>query len=259
MKVVILCGGEGMRLREETEYRPKPLIDIGGRPILWHIMKIYAHYGFNEFVLCLGYRGHMIKDHFLNYQLMNNDFTVTLGDSTSIQYHGAHEEQHFRVTLVDTGLDVMTGSRVARVRRFLAEDDAFIVTYGDVVADVNVRELVEFHRSHGKLATVTTVPPYSRFGVLELDKDGTVTSFAEKPQLEGWVSAGFMVFNPPFLGYLSEDPRTVLEAEPMERLVRERQLVAYRHEGFFYAMDTYREYRALNDMWDTGRARWKVW
>lgn len=259
MKVVILCGGQGMRLREETEYRPKPLIEIGGRPILWHIMNIYSHHGFNDFVLCLGYRGHMIKEHFLRYRPMNNDFTLDLADTSGITYHGSNEEQHFRVTLADTGLDVMTGARVARVRRYLSDDDAFVVSYGDVVADVDIRKLVAFHLSHGKLGTVTTVRPYSRFGVLELDDVGNVTSFAEKPQLEGWVSAGFMVFQRAFLDRVSDDPGTVLEGEAMERLVRERQLVAYRHEGFFYAMDTYREFKALNDMWDNGEAPWKVW
>lgn len=190
---------------------------------------------------------------------MKNDFTLNLADSSVLTYHSPTEDHQFHVTLADTGLDVMTCARVARVGRYLAADDAFFVSYGDVVADVDIRKLAAFHRSHGKLGTVTTVRPYSRFGVLDLDDMGNVTSFAEKPRLEGWVSAGFMVFQRAFLDYVSDDPGTVLEREPMERLVRDRQLVAYRHEGFFYAMDTYREFKAVNEMWDSGNAPWKVW
>jgi glucose-1-phosphate cytidylyltransferase len=256
-KVVILCGGQGTRLREETEYRPKPLSDIGGHPILWHIMKGYAHFGFSDFVLCLGYRGNMIKEYFLNYEAMNNDFTISLGRKSRVEYHGAHTEQDFRVTLVDTGLDVMTGGRVKRIEPYV-EDDIFIVTYGDGVADVDVNRLVAFHRAHGKLATVTTVRPASRFGVLDMNDEGRVLHFAEKPQLDGWVSAGFMVFDRRFFKYLGGDD-CVLEREPLERLTRKGELVAYRHEGFFYAMDTYREYKYLNELWANGQARWKVW
>jgi glucose-1-phosphate cytidylyltransferase len=259
MRVVILCGGQGTRLREETEFRPKPLVEIGGRPILWHIMKIYGHHGFKDFVLCLGYRGNMIKDFFLNYEPMNSDFTISLGAPHRLSYHGAHDEQDFRVTLSDTGLDAMTGSRIARVRRYLEGDPAFLVTYGDGVSDIDLRALVEFHRSHGKLATVTTVRPTSRFGVLDVDPLGRVLSFAEKPQLDGRVSAGFFVFNRAVVEYLSEDSGCVLEREPMEHLVKEGQLVAYQHDGFFQAMDTYREFKTLNELWESGRAPWKVW
>lgn len=259
MKVVILCGGLGTRLREETEFRPKPLVEIGGRPILWHIMKIYGHYGFNDFILCLGYRGNMIKEHFLNYESMNNDFTIALGSPRTVEYHGAHTEQNFRVTLAETGLEAMTGSRIARVRRYIGDDDTFLVTYGDGVSDVDIKKLVHFHRLHGKLATVTTMRPTSRFGVLHSDEAGRVISFAEKPQLDGWVSAGFFVFRRRVFDYLSEDADCVLEREPMERLVKDGELVAYQHEGFFYSMDTYREFKLLNDLWDTGRAPWKIW
>src|SRR5437879_4580174 len=173
MKVIILCGGQGMRLREETEYRPKPLVDIGGRPILWHIMKLYAHYGLREFVLCLGYRGNMIKEYFLNYEAMNNDFMICLGQKHEIVYHGAHEEQDFKVTLSDTGTDTMTGARVKRVERYI-DGDTFMVTYGDGLTDLKIDRLLDFHRSHGRLATVTTVHPISRFGSLELDSGGRV-------------------------------------------------------------------------------------
>ena len=258
MKTIILCGGQGTRLREETEYRPKPLVDIGGRPILWHIMKTYAHHGFRDFVLCLGYRGHMIKEYFLNYEAMNNDFTICLGKKNTLSYHGAHEEQDFHVTLADTGIDSMTGARVKRVERYI-DDDIFMVTYGDGVSDLNLGELVQFHRRHGRLATITTVRPISRFGILELSDEGQVQDFAEKPQINGWASAGFFVFNRQVLDYLSLEPSCVLEREPMERLALAGELMAYRHDGFFYAMDTYREYLHLNDLWNTGQAPWAVW
>jgi glucose-1-phosphate cytidylyltransferase len=257
MKVVILCGGLGTRLREETEYRPKSLVDIGGRPILWHIMKFYAHHGFKDFVLCLGYRGNMIKEYFLNYEAMNNDFTICLGRQNHIDFNGSHCEQDFHVTLADTGLETMTGGRVKRVKKFI-DGDTFLVTYGDGVADLNIRRLVDFHFSHGRSATVTTVNPISRFGVLDVDDGGRVLNFAEKPQLDGRVSAGFFVFNRKVFDYISGDD-CFLEREPLERLVREGQLMAYRHDGFFFAMDTYREYKYLNELWTGGRAPWKVW
>jgi glucose-1-phosphate cytidylyltransferase len=257
MKVVILCGGQGTRLREETEYRPKPLVDVGGRPILWHIMKLYAHHGHRDFVLCLGYRGHMIKQYFLDYEALTNDFTICLGRMHAVAYHGEHEEQNFNVTLADTGLETMTGGRVLRARKYV-KDDLFMVTYGDGVSDVNVAALLAFHQAHGKLATVTTVRPQSRFGVLDLDDDGRVRCFAEKPRLDGWSNAGYFVLHRRVFDYLGGDD-CVLEREPLERLAADGQLVAYRHEGFFYAMDTYREYVALNELWNSGQAPWKVW
>jgi glucose-1-phosphate cytidylyltransferase len=257
MKVVILCGGQGTRLREETEYRPKPLVDIGGRPILWHIMKLFAHHGLRDFVLALGYRGNMIKEYFLNYQALNNDFTMCLGRNQQIAYHGAHAEDDFRVTLADTGLDTMTGGRVRRVRTYV-DKDTFLLTYGDGVANVDLRELMAFHRKHGKLATVTTVAPVSRYGVLEVGPEGEVSSFSEKPRVEGWVNAGFFVLHRRVFEYLDGD-QCIFEREPLQRLAEEGQLMAYRHDGFFYAMDTYREYKALNELWATGKAPWKVW
>jgi glucose-1-phosphate cytidylyltransferase len=257
MKVLILCGGQGTRLREETEFRPKPLVDVGQRPILWHIMKLYAHHGFREFVLCLGYRGNMIKEYFLNYEAMNNDFTICLGAQHRLSYHDAHTEQDFHVTLADTGLQTMTGGRIKRVRRFV-EEETFMVTYGDGLADVNIRSLVAFHRQHGKLATVTAVRPISRFGVLDVDDAGRVQRFSEKPTLDGWASAGFFVFNRRVFDYLTGD-ECILEREPLERLAGENHLMVFRHEGFFFAMDTYREYQTLNEMWTSGRAPWKIW
>ncbi len=258
MKVAILCGGQGTRLREETEFRPKPLVDIGGRPILLHIMKLYAHHGFHEFVLCLGYKGDMIKEHFLNYEAMNHDFTVTLGTTPQIRHHGSHGEDGFVVTLADTGLDAMTGSRLKTVEKYVGGDTC-LVTYGDGLSDVNVRALLAFHKQHGKLATVTTHRPISRFGVLEIDATGAVASFSEKPQLDGWVNIGFFAFEPGVFDYLKADPSCVLEQEPLQKLARDGQLMAYRHDGFFFAMDTYREFRYLNELWAGGEAPWKVW
>jgi glucose-1-phosphate cytidylyltransferase len=256
VKVIILCGGLGTRLREETEFRPKPLVMIGQRPILWHIMKLYAYHGFSEFILALGYRGDMIKEYFLNYEAMNNDFTIGLGCRNRLDYHDAHGEQDFLVTLAETGLESMTGGRVLRARRYI-EGNTFMVTYGDGVADVDIGRLLRFHREHGKLATVTAVQPTSRFGILDLDGD-RVRNFAEKPKLQGWSSAGFFVFERGVLDYISGDD-CILEREPLERLALEGELMVYRHGGFFYAMDTYREYEALNTMWAGGEAPWKVW
>jgi glucose-1-phosphate cytidylyltransferase len=258
MKVVILCGGQGTRLREETEFRPKPLIDIGGKPIIWHIMKHFAHYGLTNFVLCLGYKGNMFKEYFLSYEAMNNDFTICLGAKNRIAYHNAHLEQDFRVTLSDTGLESMTGARVKRVQKYI-DDDVFMVTYGDGLSDINISKLLEYHRSHGRLATVSTVRNISRFGLLEIDEHAGVRGFAEKPQTGDWISAGFFVFQREAFDYLDADPSCVLEKEPLEQLARDGQLMAYQHDGFFHAMDTYREYLYLNELWNDNAAPWAVW
>jgi glucose-1-phosphate cytidylyltransferase len=255
MKVVLLAGGLGTRLREETEYRPKPMVEVGGRPILWHIMKNFAHFGLNEFVVCTGYKGEMIKEYFLNYEARMNDFTIHLGPQSHVEYFADHGEDDWVVTLADTGASTMTGGRVKRVARHI--DGPFIVTYGDGLADVDVNALVAFHRAHGRLATVTTVRPLSRFGVMDLGKEDVVERFREKPQADGYVNAGFFVFEPQVLDYLTDE--SVLETTPLERLAGEGQLVAYRHDGFWQPMDTYRESTMLNEMWDSGGAPWKVW
>lgn len=257
MKTVILCGGLGTRLREETEFRPKPMVEIGGFPILWHLLKSYTHHGFNDFILCLGYRANDIKRYFFEYEAMNCDFTVSLGKKR-IEYHGNHTEQDISVTLVDTGLQTMTGGRLRRIAKYLADEDCFLVTYGDGLSDVNIASVLDFHRSHGKLATMTTVRPTSRYGVLDLSEQGEVLRFAEKPQLEGWINVGFFVFDRRVLNYIEGD-QTPLESQPLECLAQAGQLMAYRHEGFFYAMDTYREYQFLNELWASGKAPWKVW
>lgn len=258
MKVVILCGGRGTRLREETEYRPKPMVEIGGRPILWHIMKSYANDGFSDFVLCLGYKGVMIKEYFLNYRAMNNDFTISLGQTNRVTYHSEHDEQDFTVTLADTGDEANTGSRVAQIEKYIDGDD-FMVTYGDGLADIDLRELVRFHKAHGRAATMTTYQPTSRYGKLKLDEGGHVREFVEKPQLEDWISGGYFVFKRRFFDYLSTDYGCVMETEPLARAAADGELVGYRHHGFFFAMDTYKEHLYLNDLWNSGKAPWKVW
>ena len=257
MKVVLFCGGQGTRLLEETEYRPKPLVEVGGRPILWHIMKSFAHHGLRDFILCLGYKGNMIKEYFLNYEAMNNDFTIRLGKSHQIAHHNMHTEKDFSVTLASTGLESMTGGRLNQVSQYI-DDDIFMVSYGDGVADIDIPSLIEFHKSHGKIATVTTVKPYSRFGILNISDREEVLDFTEKPQIDGWASVGFFVFNRKVFDYLGGDD-CVLEQEPLEKLAQDGQLMAYRHHGFFYAMDTYREYKYLNELWDQNNAPWKVW
>lgn len=258
IQTVILCGGLGTRLREETEYRPKPMVEIGGRPILWHIMKSYAAHGFTDFIICLGYKAEVVKEYFLNYEAMNNDFTVELGKRGSVVFHNGHEENGWCVTLVDTGVASNTGARVKRASRYL-KGDRFMLTYGDGVSDVDLRALLEFHTRAGTLATVTGVHPSSRFGELFL-AGSRVAQFSEKPQTqEGIINGGFFVFERRALDYLSEDASCVLEREPLERLAADGQLSVFRHEGFWQCMDTYRDYQQLNHLWESGDARWKRW
>ncbi|MCH7562969.1 MAG: glucose-1-phosphate cytidylyltransferase [Gemmatimonadetes bacterium] len=255
MKVVILCGGQGTRLREETEYKPKPMVEIGGRPILWHIMQIYHRCGFNEFVLALGYKGDTIKEYFLNYRYMNSDFTIELGDGVVTTHCDDTTEHNWSVTLVDTGQDALKGARIARVRRYL-DGDRFMVTYGDGVADVDLRRLLTFHEQAGTTGTFTGVRMPSRFGAVQTDEDGRIRSWKEKPLLEDYINGGFFVFERSFLDYLSEDEECELEQEPLERLAAEGQLSMYRHDGFWHCMDTYRDYLHLNELWESGQARW---
>ena len=257
MKVVILAGGLGTRLGEETEHLPKPMVQVGGRPILWHIMKMYAHYGFTDFVTCLGYRGDMIKEYFLNYEAMNNDFTISLGGKSDIEVQRVNEEQELRVTLADTGQDTMTGGRIQRIKSYI-NGDTFLLTYGDGVSDVDLGALVKFHKSHGRLATVTSVRPTSRYGVMDLDPRGNVMRFEEKPELNAWISAGYFVLNRGVFDYLDGDD-CIFEREPLQRLADDGQLAAFRHTGSFHTMDTYREYQELNQLWRSGQATWRRW
>jgi glucose-1-phosphate cytidylyltransferase len=258
MKVVILCGGKGTRLREETEYRPKPLVAIGGKPILWHIMKTYSAYGFYDFILCLGYKGEMIKDYFINYDLLNSDFTIQLGTKQIVKDHVAHDEARWRVSLVDTGLETGTGGRLARIRAYVDGDSEFMVTYGDGVGDINVSALLDFHRRNGRTATLTGVHPVGRFGELAVDGDA-VTNFAEKPESSvSWINGGFFVMGRKIFDYLDGD-QCVLEQAALEGLSSADQLGVYRHPGYWQCMDTLRDMELLNQQWSTGRAPWKVW
>jgi glucose-1-phosphate cytidylyltransferase len=256
-KVVLLCGGLGTRMREETEYRPKPMVEVGGRPMLWHIMKLYAAHGLTDFVCCLGYRGGMIKQYFLDYHAMRSDLTVSLAPD-EVRYETPDVED-WTVSLVDTGEHSMTGARVKRVERHVGDSDIVLVTYGDGVADVDITELIAFHREHGKLATVTGVHPPSRFGELVVEDDDAVSRFAEKPAGESLVSGGFFVFDRTVLDRLSADPSCVLEKEPLEGLAADGELAVYRHDGFWQCADTVRDVEHLRGLWDSGRAPWRVW
>lgn len=255
VKTVILAGGFGSRLAEETVVRPKPMVEIGGKPILWHIMKIYSSYGFSEFIIALGYKGEVIKEYFLNFYALNNDLTIDLSTGQTVIHDG--NQPHWKVHLVDTGLRTQTGGRLKRLAPWIGRE-TFMMTYGDGVADIDIRRLVEFHRSHGKLATVTAVRPPARFGGLSFDGD-LVVRFVEKPQAgEGWINGGFFVLEPGVLDYIEGD-ETVWEREPLERLAADGQLVAYKHEGFWQPMDTLREKQLLEALWESGKAPWKVW
>lgn len=258
MKVVLLCGGQGTRIREASGTIPKPLLPIGGRPIVWHIMKMYARHGFKEFVLCLGHKGWLIKEYFLNHRAMTSDIMVRLGPKGGVEYLEEPDEVEWSVLLAETGELTQTGGRVAAVRKYLEADDLFMLTYGDGVSDIDIRDLVAFHRRHGRVATVTAVRPPGRFGEMCLDGDA-VTEFNEKPQAtSGFISGGFFVLDAKrFWSYLDPAPETILEREPMRRLAQDGELVAYRHDGFWQAMDTLREYNLLNEIWAAGRAPWK--
>ena len=256
IKAIILAGGLGTRMREETEFRPKPMVEIGGRPVLWHIMKNLAHFGISDFIIATGYKSDMIKEYFLNYEAWNNDFTIELGKKDSLTFHDSHNEAHWTVTIAYTGENTMTGGRVKQSAKYL-DNETFLVTYGDGLADVNINVLLDYHKSTGSLATVTTVQPTSRFGVMDVDDSGKVISFAEKPKIEGWINVGFFIMEPEFLTYLGPD--SVLEEEPLARLAGDGQLSAYRHTGFWQPMDTYREALVLDSLWNSGVAPWKCW
>jgi glucose-1-phosphate cytidylyltransferase len=255
VKVVILCGGLGTRLREETETRPKPMVEIGGHPILWHIMRGYATFGFKEFVLALGYKGEVIKRYFLDYHHFQSGLTISLAAGTVKTHDG--ERDDWIVHLVDTGSETQTGGRVKRVAPWLSRE-TFMLTYGDGVCNVNISDLLQYHRNQGRLATVTAVRPPARFGGLSFSGN-LVTEFLEKPQIgEGWINGGFFVLEPGVLDYIEGD-QTLLEREPLERLAKDGQLVAYRHEGFWQCMDTLRDVRLLEGLWASGEAPWKAW
>jgi glucose-1-phosphate cytidylyltransferase len=255
VKTIILCGGQGARIRQETVSKPKPLIEVGGMPILLHIMRRYAMYGHKDFVLALGYKGRSIKDYFLNYQFMANDFTVKLGDG-SIDVHTGGPESDWTVTLADTGEAALKGARIARVAKYLGDDERFMVTYGDGVANVDVDALVRYHEASGKIGTFTGVHMPSRFGSVRTDGEGAVLNWTEKPVLDEYINGGFFVFERAFLEYLSDDEGCDLEREPLERLAADGELSMYPHEGSWHCLDTYRDMVYLNELWGSGQADW---
>ena len=256
MKVVILCGGRGTRIRDVADNIPKPMVPIGRFPILWHIMKSYAAAGHREFVLCLGHQQHVIKDFFLNYEAHTGDFTLTLGADKTIE----RDEEGWKVTLADTGFDAMTGARVKRAARHLEGSDDFMLTYGDGLGDIDLKALVDFHRSHGKILTITGVRPPGRFGELARDETGQVTEFNEKPQATGGrISGGFFICKHEILDYLDDSEDLMLEQKPLRDLVSDGQMMMYEHDGFWQCMDTYRDYHLLSGLWESGDAPWKNW
>jgi len=257
MKVVILCGGLGTRLREETEYRPKPMVPVGDRPVLWHIMKTYAHFGHKEFILCLGYKGEVIKEYFRNYHWNTSDVTLQLGAKPHIKYHSQHSEEDWTVTMIDTGQTTMTGGRVKRALPHI-KDENFLLTYGDGVTDSDINASIKFHNKQKKILTMTAVQPPGRFGDLEI-ADGKVLAFKEKPERQaGFINGGFFVVNRRIGKYLGDDA-CIFEQEPMARLAADEQLGAYQHSGFWQCMDTFREQQLLTNLWNSGKAPWKVW
>ena len=257
MKVVILAGGFGTRISEESHLKPKPMIEIGERPILWHIMKIYSHFGFNDFVICLGYKGYTIKEYFAHYFIHESDVTFDFRNHNERLIH-QHTAEPWTVTLVNTGIDTMTGGRVKRVRDYIG-NETFLLTYGDGVSNVDIASLVQYHKSHGKLATITSIQPLGRFGALDLSENNGIKGFQEKPQGDGaWINGGFFVMEPATLDYIENDT-TILERDPMENMARDGQLMAYKHNGFWQPMDTLRDKNYLDDLWKSGEAPWKVW
>ena len=257
MKVVILAGGYGTRISEESHLKPKPMIDIGERPILWHIMKLYSHFGFNDFVICLGYKGYIIKEYFAHYFLHEADVTFDFKFGNTEYIHN-HSAEPWKVTLVNTGIDTMTGGRIKRIKEYVG-NETFMLTYGDGVSNVDIKELVEYHKSHGKIATITSVQPSGRFGSIDINDNNEILSFKEKPKGDNtWINGGFMVLEPKIFDYIDGDS-TFFEREPMEKVANENELKAFRHEGFWQPMDTIRDKNLLDELWAKGNAPWKVW
>jgi len=257
MKVVILAGGYGTRISEESHLKPKPMVEIGGRPILWHIMKLYSYYGFHDFIICLGYKGYAIKEYFANYFLHESDVTFDFRNGNHIVNH-SHSAEPWKVTLVNTGLDTMTGGRIKRIQKYI-EDNTFLLTYGDGLSDVNIKEKLAFHKSHGKTGTITAIQPQGRFGVLDISNDNLVNGFDEKPKTQsGWINGGFMIFEPKVFDFIEGD-QTVFEKEPLEKLANSNSLASFKHDGFWQPMDTLREKNLLEDLWNSGKAPWKLW
>lgn len=257
MKVVILAGGKGSRISEESVLKPKPMVEIGDKPILWHIMKIYSSFGYHDFIICCGYKGHMIKEYFVHYYMYQSDATFWLKDKQK-EYHNPAAEP-WRITLANTGLETLTAGRILKIKDYIGEDETFMLTYGDGVADVDIPSLIAFHKEHGRIATITTTQPAGRFGAIKVDEDGLIESFKEKARKDqSWVNAGFMVLNREIFDYLG-DGSQMLEAEPFERLAADHQMAAYKHPGFWSPMDTVHDRAYLEGLWSSGQAPWKIW
>jgi len=258
MKVVIFAGGLGTRISEETDVRPKPMVEIGGKPIIWHIMKMYGSYGYNDFIICLGYKGYAIKEYFINYFMHNSDVSIEL-KTNKIEIHNSNSDS-FKVTLVDTGLETKTAGRLKRVQKYIGNED-FMLTYGDGVSDININDLLTFHNNHGKIATVTSVQPEGKFGGMDIAEDGNVISFKEKPAGDRrWINAGFFVLKPTVFNYLSENSDDIMwEETPLEQLTNDKQLIAFKHKGFWKCMDALRDKIELEELWKNKKAKWKIW
>ena len=257
MKVLLLAGGLGTRLSEETELKPKPMVEIGGKPILWHIMKIYSHYGYNEFVILLGYKGYYIKEYFVNYFLHQSDITIDI-QNNKLDIHNTSSEP-WKITLLDTGLHTMTGGRVKRAEDFIG-NEPFMLTYGDGIGDIDISKLLHFHKSHGKLITMTSAQPDGRFGALDINSENRVLEFKEKPKGDGsWINAGYFVCEPKVFEYITKEDQTIFEQEPLINLAKDGELFTYKHRSFWKPMDTLRDKNKLNQMWNGGNAPWKIW
>lgn len=257
MKVVILAGGYGTRISEESHLRPKPMIEIGGNPILWHIMKCYSHYGFDEFIICCGYKGYVIKEYFADYYLYRSDITFDFTENNKMIIH-SNVAEPWKVTLVDTGIDTMTGGRIKRVQKYIG-DETFMMTYGDGVSDINITNLLEFHKRNNNMATLTAIQPGGKFGGLDINKENKIKAFTEKSKEDGgWINGGYMVFEPKIFNYIEGD-ETVLERKPLENIAKQGDLYAYKYDGFWQCMDTQRDKDVLEKLWERNEARWKVW
>jgi len=257
MKVVLLAGGLGTRLREETEFKPKPMVEVGSYPIIWHIMKIFEYYNYSDFIVCLGYKGEIIKNYFLDFQTQHNDFSINTSKLNSIEIHKSQTLANWNVTLANTGVESMTGERIRRIKKYIPEGESFIMTYGDGLSDINIDQLVKFHKSHNGIATISTTKPSSRFGMVEIGSNSQVSNFMEKPQADGSINMGYMVLDYEVFDYIDEND--IFEEEPLKKLVKSKNLYSFSHEGYFQPMDTYRENLSLNNIWDEGQAPWKIW
>ncbi|PFA09996.1 glucose-1-phosphate cytidylyltransferase [Bacillus thuringiensis] len=260
MKVVILCGGFGTRMQSHKDNIPKPMIMIGDKPILWHIMKYYSSWGHNEFILCLGYQGWKIKEYFMNYKLINSDFSISLNQPNDIQYHNRLSEEDWEITMVETGLDSMTGSRIKQIQKYIGDDSTFMLTYGDGVCNLNINRQLDFHHSHGKILTVTGISRTGQYGELQCDSEGHVTEFQEKPQVaDAKISGGYFICNRGIFEYLDNDKELVFEKEPLQKLMGNKQMMVYNHSDFWGSMDTYKDQLTLNEMYENMEAPWKLW